>query len=93
VERLAAEAGYGAAVDASAIPRLARAGARRSPSGLGAGGKKELLILPQRRALLPLHDLHAQADKDRDCTHFCSSPDLFLPAWRSLRIAMDDYFS
>jgi hypothetical protein len=93
VEQMAKEVGYGEVVDATTIPQLVRSGSRKraaAPSSVRAGGKRELVILPQRQFLLPLHDLHSS--DGQDCTHFCSSPDLFLPAWRSLRIAMDDYF-
>ena len=45
---------------------------------------KELVILPFYNFTAPLYDLHPG-----ECTHFCSTPFLWMPIWRSLRLAMD----
>jgi hypothetical protein len=44
----------------------------------------ELIFLPYREFTFPLHYLHPD-----ECTHFCHDPNLWLPIWRSLRIAVD----
>jgi hypothetical protein len=44
----------------------------------------ELVILPFRDFTSELHYLHPN-----ECSHFCSTPHLWLPIWRSLRLAMD----
>lgn len=49
-------------------------------------GTEELLtILPFRAYTSQLLALHT----DGDCRHFCSSPSLWLPLWRAIRIALD----
>ena len=44
----------------------------------------ELVILPFREYTNELHYLHPG-----ECTHFCSSPYVWLPLWHSLRVAVD----
>jgi hypothetical protein len=44
----------------------------------------ELVILPFRNFTHDLHYMHGA-----ECTHYCSSPHLWLPIWRSLRLSMD----
>lgn len=46
--------------------------------------QKELIILPYNNFTRFLHDLHPD-----ECTHYCSTPFLWIPIWRSLRLAMD----
>jgi hypothetical protein len=46
----------------------------------------ELVFLPFRLYTMPLWNVHAGSP---DCTHFCSTPYLWLPIWRTLRIALD----
>jgi hypothetical protein len=44
----------------------------------------ELVILPFRKFTHDLHYAHGT-----ECTHYCSSPHLWLPVWRALRLSMD----
>jgi len=46
----------------------------------------ELIMLPFRDYTRHLHDLHPSRG---DCTHYCHTPYLWLPVWRSLRLAVD----
>jgi hypothetical protein len=46
---------------------------------------QQLDILPFYKYTSYLHDLHHGAD----CSHFCSTPSLWLPLWRVLRLAID----
>lgn len=46
-----------------------------------------LYILPFAQFSAKFHDLHPG-----ECTHFCSTPFLWYPLWRSLRLAMEDHF-
>jgi hypothetical protein len=48
------------------------------------GGDDELVILPFYNFTVPLFDLHPN-----ECTHYCSTPFLWMTIWRSLRVAMD----
>jgi hypothetical protein len=52
------------------------------------GGSDELVILPFYNFTVPLFDLHPNK-----CTHYCSTPFLWMPIWRSLRLAMDRQWS
>jgi hypothetical protein len=65
-------------------------------------GIREIAILPYYNFSAKLHDLHIILDIDSaknkteyrgECTHFCSTPFLWLPLWRSFRLAMDRQFS
>ena len=49
-------------------------------------GTKELIVLPYLNYTSVHHELHASG---QDCTHYCASPFLYQPLWRSLRLAMD----
>lgn len=46
--------------------------------------RDELIFLPYRDYTKALHYLHPG-----ECTHYCSTPYLWLPIWRSLRLALD----
>ncbi|KAL3943202.1 MAG: hypothetical protein SGBAC_002732 [Bacillariaceae sp.] len=46
--------------------------------------RNEIVFLPFRDYTVPLHYLHPN-----ECTHYCHTPYLWLPLWRSLRIALD----
>jgi hypothetical protein len=46
--------------------------------------RNELVVLPFRQYTSGLHYLHPG-----ECTHFCNDPHVWLPIWRSLRIALD----
>jgi hypothetical protein len=74
VIRNAAKSGYRIVVADESLPS---AGPKR-------GSEKELVILPFYNFTIPLFDLHPG-----ECTHFCSTPFLWMPVWRSLRLAMD----
>jgi hypothetical protein len=47
----------------------------------------EVALLPFTEFTSELHDLHPG-----ECTHYCSTPHLWNPLWRSLRLAMDRRF-
>lgn len=47
---------------------------------------KELIIIPFRQYTIPMHNLHPSTT---DCTHYCHTPYLWLPLWRSLRLSLD----
>jgi hypothetical protein len=51
-------------------------------------GQRELVILPFFNLTAKLHYFHPS-----ECTHYCSSPYLWMPIWRSLRLAMDRLWS
>eukprot|EP00980_Cylindrotheca_fusiformis_P000866 scaffold227_cov97-Cylindrotheca_fusiformis.AAC.4 len=44
----------------------------------------ELVFLPFREYTVPLHYMHPN-----ECTHYCYTPYIWLPLWKSIRIAMD----
>jgi hypothetical protein len=44
----------------------------------------ELVILPYYRFTSEMHRLHPH-----ECTHFCNTPYVWLPIWRTLRLALD----
>jgi hypothetical protein len=46
--------------------------------------RHELVFLPYRNFTIPLHYLHPG-----ECAHYCHTPFVWLPIWRSLRLAMD----
>lgn len=51
-----------------------------------------LVVLPFFNTSSEWHELHPYLPKSNshmDCTHFCQSPYLFWPLWRSLRIAVE----
>jgi len=52
----------------------------------------EVVVLPYFHYTSRLYSLHPIQDNFQDCTHFCSSPFLYYPLWRSLRFAMDRQF-
>jgi hypothetical protein len=60
---------------------------RPKGGGRGSGSVDELVIIPFRKFTHDLHYMHAG-----ECTHYCSSPHLWLPIWRGLRLAMDRLF-
>ncbi len=51
-------------------------------------GQRELVILPFFNLTAKLHYFHPD-----ECTHYCSTPYLWMPIWRSLRLAMDRQWS
>jgi len=52
--------------------------------------RHHVTVLPYADFTKPLHGLHPyEAEgKGGDCTHYCSTPYLFLPLWKSLRLAL-----
>ena len=48
----------------------------------------EIAMLPFTEFTSELHYMHPT-----ECTHFCSTPHLWIPLWRSLRLAMERRFS
>jgi hypothetical protein len=81
VEKAALDAGYAKVIDATAI-----GAGERSVSDSASDTASDLVVLPYRDFLMPLHDLHG-----KECTHFCASAYQYVPIWRSLRLAMDTY--
>lgn len=51
---------------------------------------QEVFILPFSNFSANFHDLHQQSRND--CTHYCSTPYLWYPIWRSLRLSMEVKF-
>ena len=51
----------------------------------------ELIWLPFLNFTSELHFMHSSKNA-LDCTHFCQSPYLWWPVWRSLRLAVDRAF-
>jgi hypothetical protein len=51
-----------------------------------SSGQQELVMIPFRRFTSYLWDLHPGFP---DCSHFCSTPFVWVPIWRSLRLAID----
>jgi hypothetical protein len=49
-----------------------------------ASDQQEIVIAPFLNFTRGLYDLHPG-----ECTHFCSTPHLWYPLWRSLRLSMD----
>jgi hypothetical protein len=74
-------------------PPLIKAGQKPSETSSSSGNSRgstilgELVILPFREFTHDLHYAHGT-----ECTHYCSSPHLWLPVWRALRLAMDRLF-
>jgi hypothetical protein len=48
----------------------------------------EVVVVPFANFSAQFHDLHAH----NECTHYCSTPHLWYPLWRSLRFAMSRRF-
>ncbi|CAB9524085.1 expressed unknown protein [Seminavis robusta] len=57
------------------------------PSSLSLSNSKNLYFIPFRDFSSQFHDIH----RDGECTHYCSTPDLWLPISRGIRIHMDNY--
>ena len=56
-------------------------------------GRPEVVVLPYYYFTAAQYTMHPYLSEDvQDCTHYCSSPFLYLPLWRSLRFAMDRQF-
>ena len=74
------------------IPLVKPSEARNSPRNYNTTyrGPRNLVLLPFREFTSELHFMHPQ--RGTDCTHYCSSPYLWLPALRSLRIAVEKRF-
>ncbi|CAB9524637.1 expressed unknown protein [Seminavis robusta] len=101
VKEAALQAGYHYRVADTSMPPILHTGSSQGNNGRSAINKelvqqnatslhprKELLVLPYYNFTAPHYDQHPP-EKEADCTHYCPSPFLFLPLWRSLRIVMD----
>jgi hypothetical protein len=57
----------------------------------------EVVVLPYFNFTSQHHGMHPKGgDKEddfQDCTHYCSSPYVYYPLWRSLRLAMERQFT
>lgn len=65
---------------------------REHPQNIMTPAPPEMVVLPFFNFTVPHHDLHpieAGRNGEPDCTHFCSTPYLWLPVWRSLRLALE----
>jgi hypothetical protein len=60
----------------------------KSPMSPTRDKQDEMVLIPFKNFTSELFDLHM----GNDCTHYCSTPLLWNPLWRSLRLAMDDRF-
>lgn len=54
--------------------------------------KKEVVVLPYFNFTSQHFNMHPTESESDDCTHYCSSPYVYYPLWRSLRFAMDRQF-
>ena len=72
-----------------------------SPNNVSLG-KLQLVSMPYHNFTAQLHDSHPSVqdsnslfhnDSVGECTHYCSSPLLWVPLWRTLRIALDTAYS
>jgi hypothetical protein len=66
----------------STMTTLARDVTKKIPS------PRELVVIPYYEYTVGLWGMHPL-----ECTHYCSSPVIYLPVWKSLRVAMDRQFS
>ena len=64
-----------------------------SPKGAEASsGKTKLIILPFHNFTAHLYESHPFFQKNEpfgECTHYCTTPFLWVPIWRTFRVAMD----
>lgn len=58
--------------------------ANKNPEDDDNNNIDELVLLPYRQYTDPLSYFHPN-----ECSHYCHDPHLWLPIWRTLRIAMD----
>jgi hypothetical protein len=58
--------------------------AEKNPTGVTYSSVGEIVILPFYDFTSKLYDLHPH-----ECSHYCSTPFLWLPLWRSFRVSMD----
>ncbi|CAB9518883.1 expressed unknown protein [Seminavis robusta] len=57
-------------------------------------GVQEVVVLPYFNFTAKHHGMHPlQGEDTHDCTHYCSSPYVYYPIWRSLRFAMERQFA
>ena len=72
-----------------------------SPNNVSLG-KHHMVSLPYHNFTAQLHDSHPSFEDSEslfhnesqgECTHYCSSPLLWVPLWRTLRIAVDTAYS
>ena len=67
-----------------------------SPTNASLG---KLVMLSYHNFTVPLHNIHPtnhgafNNDTYGECTHYCSTPFLWMPLWRTIRISMDTAFS
>lgn len=89
-----------AALHAGFVP-LVMDSTLQQPPPIFHGDTREIVILPYYNFTAQLHDLHIisnintaknASEYKGECTHFCSTPFLWLPLWRSFRLAMDRQF-
>jgi hypothetical protein len=82
-----------AVADAAAEAGFDRVEAGRNMPTFPSGtGNNELVVLPYYGFTSDQYTMHPFRGDWQDCTHYCSSPFLYMPIWRSLRLAMDRQF-
>jgi hypothetical protein len=52
----------------------------------------EVVACPYHNFTQLFHKMHPSSPQKLDCTHYCSSPFIYMTLWRSLRLAMDRRF-
>jgi hypothetical protein len=67
---------------------VADPGSKNSLSLLPRTIDNEVVVVPFANFSAELYDLHPK----NECTHYCSTPHLWFPLWRSLRFAMSRRF-
>lgn len=77
-----------------ALGRVAQAAGWKlstSDSASSDDAAKELIVIPFAQYTAELFFLHPThtVSKTLDCTHFCQSPYLWWPVWRSIRLGME----
>ena len=74
--------------------KLIMSGSNMPPLDRSQNTLQEVVVLPYFNFTSQHHELHPR-DKEGsdDCTHYCSSPHVYYPLWRSLRLAMERRFA
>jgi hypothetical protein len=74
---------------------LVMTGSNMPPPLDGSHNLTEVVVLPYFNFTSWHHDMHPSANRGgfHDCTHYCSSPYVYYPLWRSLRFAIERQFA
>jgi hypothetical protein len=90
VKEAASQAGLRYVLAGSNMSRYSSVGSKSSVDGKSSS--EELIVLPFYNFTAEHYDQHPP-EVEADCTHYCPSPFLYMPLWRSLRFAMDRKFA